>query len=410
MSQGNNGQYMIKDASCRPVAEGSIDYVEDRRDLVTLLVGPTGAGKSRFIEALSRSEALGISKDQLDSVTHKITTYEMIDDEYWQGPGTPVTKFPIQPSDPRFYLLDTPGFSDHQISEVEIMTMLRDWMTANQCGRLHYILYFWPITDTRVSGSKRRTIKMLKLLARVTSQQPGELSVVTTMWNRLWSDRTKVAAEERFEQLRDDVWGDLTDRDECVIRFMNTHESAVDIIGQCWRRELGGTRYAAIFSYDTQRFGDSLFGQQLFQDLIDRITNLQLQQQALENDLQQTETQKNEELVTCLEEQLRTTKGLLTKFENQLIDFGNAPAGFEDAMHALTHTILEKRTRQAEMARLNAHAQAIHDQVVASTSADNTPDLHPTGAEGNAVTGKSKVSRFRHFVGGMQMVKKKLRK
>lgn len=63
-----------------------------------------------------------------------------------------------------------------------------------------------PITDKRLSGSKRRTVDMVKLLTRLHTRIPGTVVVVTTMWDTLWNEKGVVAAEERFAQLRDDVW------------------------------------------------------------------------------------------------------------------------------------------------------------------------------------------------------------
>lgn len=77
---------------------------------------------------------------------------------------------------------------------------------CNSCEKIHGILYLCPITDTRLSGSKRRTIQMLKLLAGINTETQGAIIVVTTMWDRLWSERAKAAGEERFSQLRDEIW------------------------------------------------------------------------------------------------------------------------------------------------------------------------------------------------------------
>ncbi|KAF9042312.1 hypothetical protein BJ165DRAFT_263661 [Panaeolus papilionaceus] len=170
--------------------QGTIERVSDKgidntKNRVYLVMGPIGAGKSRFIESLAGNDDLQISRDQLDSFTRGITAYELINTETpWYGPVNGV--FIRPPSEPGTIIIDTPGFSDNQISEVEIIQMVNKWLNAHNCEKIHGILYLCPITDTRLSGSKRRTIQMLKLLAGINTETQGAIIVVTTMWDRLW--------------------------------------------------------------------------------------------------------------------------------------------------------------------------------------------------------------------------------
>ncbi|KAF9050613.1 hypothetical protein BJ165DRAFT_1010750 [Panaeolus papilionaceus] len=223
----SNDRWRVKALTFMPIADNAIQY-HDKRDGVIIVMGPTGAGKSRFIEVLARNEELGISKDQLDSVTQVITTYEMTDIEWWEGPGTSIRR--VGTEDEQLYILDTPGFSDSQISELEILEMVKEWMNAHNCSSISTIFYLWPITDSRLPGSKRRTIEMLKLLAAINTDKPGEIRVITTMWDKLWNERAMAAAEEWFVHLQDHVWKDLLEAGGCLAKFTNTHSSAIDCI------------------------------------------------------------------------------------------------------------------------------------------------------------------------------------
>ncbi|PPR07916.1 hypothetical protein CVT24_000654 [Panaeolus cyanescens] len=92
---------------------------------VILLVGPTGSGKSSFIEALADNKSLGISKDQLEGFTQNVTAYhvENMMVKWRQGRGRWT-----QPDSPVCFL-DTPGFSDTKISEMEVMDQLSTLIT-----------------------------------------------------------------------------------------------------------------------------------------------------------------------------------------------------------------------------------------------------------------------------------------
>ncbi|KAF9042401.1 hypothetical protein BJ165DRAFT_1349097, partial [Panaeolus papilionaceus] len=158
------------------------------------ILGPTGAGKSRFIEALAgEGQSLGIAKDQLAGFTQEVTGYKV---------KNAIVKWQFLTF--TLYLIDTPGFSDSKISELELITKVRKWMTDQRVGRLYGVLYLSPITDTRVPGSKRRTIKMIQSL--LGGKVFNCVTIVTTRWDRVCNPQAEMSAETKFVQLRDDIW------------------------------------------------------------------------------------------------------------------------------------------------------------------------------------------------------------
>ncbi|KAF9042282.1 hypothetical protein BJ165DRAFT_262484 [Panaeolus papilionaceus] len=311
-NQENLATKCIKNASLKPVDGVQVD---NSKDLLILIMGPTGAGKSAFIEALSGSNSLGISRDQLDSYTQDIATYEL--NITWEDPGTDASSTEPDNRSERVYILDSPGFSDSELSELEIITMVNKWMKAHRCEYIDCILYLCPITDTRLPGSKRRTMKMVKRLSGFGEglEEPGTMMVVTTMWNRIWNERTKMAAEERFAQLRDDIWKDLVDAGGVITRFLNTHESALEVINTlCVKVIEEGALVEAYYMVEPGRqMHDAPYVDQLYQELLDRIQNAQVQIQSLDTELTQPETQASEELVADVEERLGKISRLLTK-------------------------------------------------------------------------------------------------
>lgn len=68
----------------------------------------------QFIESLTgKRGSLSISKDQLAGYTQDVRAYELV--------NTRIQDEPV-------FLIDTPGFSDTNISEIEIVDMIRAWL------------------------------------------------------------------------------------------------------------------------------------------------------------------------------------------------------------------------------------------------------------------------------------------
>ncbi|KAF9040887.1 hypothetical protein BJ165DRAFT_1492896 [Panaeolus papilionaceus] len=87
-----------------------------------ILMGPTGSGKSSFIESLAPDQHLDISKDSLESVTQEVNCYQVVN----------LGRKPVY-SDRLFVLMDTPGFLDPRLSEGRIMRMVTESLNAFRC-------------------------------------------------------------------------------------------------------------------------------------------------------------------------------------------------------------------------------------------------------------------------------------
>ncbi|PPR08041.1 hypothetical protein CVT24_010840 [Panaeolus cyanescens] len=331
----------IKDATIR---QANFDPVDNNKDVITLIMGPTGAGKSRFIEALEGNDTLRISKDQLESYTQRIETYKLDNVLWWEGPGTSPTLNGGR-NNQGIYILDTPGSSDSQLSELEIVKMINEWLKSHNCTSIDCILYLCPITDIRLPRSKRRTIDMLKSLTRINERNPGVVVVVTTMWDRLWNERSINAAEGRFNQLQDNVWKDLLDTGGLITKFTNTHESAVDVINTLRARVTRGRNPHT--AYNMEEAGimkDAPFGRYLYQDLLDRLQNAQQHRQSLDAELVLPETQRSHELESDVRRRLQKIHCLISKLEIQVVGFGEPPAGFE-YMSPVRHALMTKHNK-----------------------------------------------------------------
>ncbi|KAF9054850.1 hypothetical protein BJ165DRAFT_1523324 [Panaeolus papilionaceus] len=277
-------------------------------------MGPTGAGKSSFIEALaSDSQSLSISKNQLSGYTQNITAYRLVNvSQMMDSLYCPV------------YLVDTPGFSDPKISEVEIISMVIQWLKEIGRYTVGRVLFLTPITETRLSGTRRRTIEMLKALL-TPHADIGATIVVTTMWDTLYNERTRARAESNFLQLTDEEY--LAGGRIITTRFMNDRISALQILDH-------GNHYVDAFSGDIS----SISGY-LYHDLHERIGCALHQKSIIELDMTQPDAQTNAELKSILERGYKENQEVLDKLILQLANFGNPPAGSEDRHQRLQASI-----------------------------------------------------------------------
>ncbi|KAF9032556.1 hypothetical protein BJ165DRAFT_1534973 [Panaeolus papilionaceus] len=289
----------------------------DTDPIIYLIMGPTGAGKSAFIEAFAgKSQKLSISKDQLAGYTQTVTAYQLVNVMYT---GRSTLRL--------VYLVDTPGFSDSKISEIEVVNMVKKWSEDNSIHYYTSILYFTPITEIRLPGSRRRTFKMLKKLLE-DSTGHCSLIVTTTMWDTVHNEQTRNRAESNFAQLRDETLKEFVRSPSTdVIKFMNTRNSALHAIDHL-------PAFSNVFlPYETST------SPHLYQDLHDRIQGALQEKQIIELDLAQTNARTNTDLRAILEGNQRENYVTLTKFINQFINFGKLPPGCRDAAYHLRKSI-----------------------------------------------------------------------
>ncbi|KAF9042441.1 hypothetical protein BJ165DRAFT_266778 [Panaeolus papilionaceus] len=317
-----------------------------------LILGPTGAGKSSFIESLAgEGQSLGISKDQLAGFTQEVTAYELQNATVQEDEYTCT-----------LYLIDAPGFSDSKISELEIITKVKQWMVDQGVGHINGVLYLSPITDTRAPGSKRRTIKMIQLLLHDDSFQ--YLNIVTTMWDRLSNPQAKKRAETHFAQLQDDIWKGPISKGAQISRFHNDFDSAIQILQSIidikhylW----GPLEKDPINSKDAS-------APFLYQELLDRIANAQQEKEYLRQEKMCLITNPDPRLELVVLSRLPEVKNDLAKFLGQLVAFGTPPPGFEGAPEQCVYQDLldqvnEARAEQAALRVALAHLHTNPDLV-----------------------------------------------
>ncbi|PPQ76265.1 hypothetical protein CVT24_010390 [Panaeolus cyanescens] len=284
------------------VVEVPVESLEDTIGVVIVLMGPTGAGKSSFIEALnslSTSGSLGIAKDQLETVTADLRAYQVRNVASIWG----LYPLPI-------YILDTPGFADPRISELQILESIKGWRDACSSAEKVRVLYFHSISDVRLASRKKQCMDVLKTFWG--TRNIPTVTLVTTMWDRL-KPASRAAAEERFASLRDDHWTEWCQNGSKATKFENTYESAIDIlkhVAQLADRQTSANK--------PQGYGDVKSADEMLtveQLLRERIDALQQRLQMIDNDLR---TLDDPELRQIFQQDRKDVLDTITTFNAQL--------------------------------------------------------------------------------------------
>ncbi|TFK28444.1 hypothetical protein FA15DRAFT_61460 [Coprinopsis marcescibilis] len=167
---------LIPDVSARP------------NDILVLLLGGTGCGKSTFINSvLGRKEAEESST--MNSETSKVRGYS--------SPLPPESACQ-QHRYSRLVLIDTPGFDNSfEVDDQSIFENIRDWL-ALRYGKhpLAGIIYMHDISDQRV---RNRALNFFRLMEEFHSTQPKSTVVLVTTY---WEQVNFEIAHSRHEQLR----------------------------------------------------------------------------------------------------------------------------------------------------------------------------------------------------------------
>ncbi|KDR69845.1 hypothetical protein GALMADRAFT_255666 [Galerina marginata CBS 339.88] len=178
-------------------------------------MGPTGAGKSYFINTVLKNSKMRVGTD-LDSCTDEVAIGYI---ENLEELGYRYLK------DRRIVLVDTPGFDDTNKDDYEILEKIATWLKqSNKRGaKIGGVIYLHDITNDRFSGTARRNLKLFQDLCGDDALQNAVLA--TTKWSRRTGD-----SEKHHQQLVTKHWKSLIDRGARVYRFDQGYESAWQLV------------------------------------------------------------------------------------------------------------------------------------------------------------------------------------
>jgi len=175
-------------------------------DIVIPVMGPTGVGKSTFINHLLGGNVMPVGHD-LSSCTSKLQ-YAIVEPPPCRGH--------------RVIIVDTPGFDDTYEDDVEILRRIAAWLASSYDAnmKLGGVIYLLSIADKRMKGTTLRNLEMFsqlcgdKALARVV--------LGTTNWGEVKDD----VGKKREQQLDKTFWSTMTGPGSKSMRFLRTSASA----------------------------------------------------------------------------------------------------------------------------------------------------------------------------------------
>ncbi|KAI6004228.1 hypothetical protein EDD15DRAFT_1290122 [Pisolithus albus] len=179
-------------------------------DIIILVVGPTGSGKSSFV-----SRASGIGDDivghDLVSKTTEIMAVKYTDEESGQG----------------IVLVDTPGLRNTSKDDSEVLYMFTEWSRKLKERGLVIagILYFHRMSDNRMPTNPLRALCVI-------GESCGGLNaafIKTILTLTMWDDVGEERGDKRLTELKSmPYW-------RAVLKFMDDVETARELVREVIR-------------------------------------------------------------------------------------------------------------------------------------------------------------------------------
>ncbi|KZT01509.1 P-loop containing nucleoside triphosphate hydrolase protein [Laetiporus sulphureus 93-53] len=183
--------------------------VGKRKSTVILVMGPTGAGKTTFINLASGSK-LRVGKG-LESTTTRMELSK-----------------PFKLDGHDIALVDTPGFDDTMRSDAEILTIIAAYLSYEflKNTRLVGVIYLHRISDNRMGGIALRNFRMF--VALCGRMALPNAAIVLNMWNEV---DPEVALRREEELVSKDIFfKPAIDAGASVFHHDNGSSSAEEII------------------------------------------------------------------------------------------------------------------------------------------------------------------------------------
>ncbi|EDR05778.1 uncharacterized protein LACBIDRAFT_302493 [Laccaria bicolor S238N-H82] len=191
-----------------------MEYKPMLNDIIILVMGPSGVGKSTFINYLAGEDVVQVGHD-LRSCTTQLQ---------------PIVVNPppsILFRDRRLVLVDTPGFDDTFAAESEILNRIASWLAHvySTDTKLGGLIYLYDISLPRMKGTTLRNLEVFKKLCGDRALRSVVLG--TTKWAELASSSV---GEQRVKELCDKYWLEMIECGSIVHNFGDTQQSAWDMV------------------------------------------------------------------------------------------------------------------------------------------------------------------------------------
>ncbi|KAF8884204.1 hypothetical protein CPB84DRAFT_1789306 [Gymnopilus junonius] len=191
-----------------------------QNDIMIIVTGLTGSGKSNFINNLpdcdNKHMAVG---DTLTPCTTKIE-YKILD--------------PIQEFMPhlnlharRLIIVDTPGFNNKGLTDTQILRDIVNWVDKSRVGEIAGVIYLYNISQDKFSSISKVDLTALHATFHKSEYVFRKIALVTTKWSILSETSEGVTREN---ELKDIHWNTLIRDGSQTMRFDDSPISAWEIV------------------------------------------------------------------------------------------------------------------------------------------------------------------------------------
>ncbi|KAF8959523.1 P-loop containing nucleoside triphosphate hydrolase protein [Flammula alnicola] len=181
-------------------------------DIVIPIMGPTGVGKSSFINTLLGDARVTVGHSLKSCTPHLqpvIITTEV----------PPALRNQLKGR--RLIIVDTPGFDDTFVDDSEILRRISVWLAASYSKKMKLggVIYLHDISQTRMLGTTRRNLDMFQKL--VGKDALRSIVLGTTKWSLVQPE----TASKREGELKSAYWKEMIKAGSPVFQ-VDTSESS----------------------------------------------------------------------------------------------------------------------------------------------------------------------------------------
>ncbi|PGG96668.1 hypothetical protein GX51_07708 [Blastomyces parvus] len=218
-------------------------------DIVILIMGPKGSGKSTFISLVTDGQSVPIGHN-LKEGTNNLELY------------------PCQINQKtRVILVDTPGFNKSSRSDISTLSSIANFLCFLYSNniKLAGIVYLHDITARRMDSPALHNLHMLKRLCGA-----GGLSHAIMTTNKWGNLPTFDEGASREKQLRDRYWSSILSHGGIMMRHDGSKRSAQEIIKTCLLRSQHSIQPLDIqreMAVHGQQLGDTAVGRELYAEI-----------------------------------------------------------------------------------------------------------------------------------------------
>lgn len=275
----------------------------------------TGSGKTTFISKATGRTDLKIGHD-LASCTQDVQLFK-----------TQINRRTV-------HFVDTPGFSDTNLSDTDILEIITSYLSLayKQETKLSGIVYVHPISDRRVT---QHNIKNLDMLRKLTGDKNIQnVILVTSMWDKV----TEEEGAKREKELEGKYWKLLLAAGARTVRHNGTPESARHISSMLLDNTPFYLQLQEEMGKGNKALRDTAAGRAVMLEIV-RVREEHQRELADMESMMKNAAQENQGVIEALKDHYQ---GILGKLKKTLHDERRMN---EEALGSLTHRVHELEDR-----------------------------------------------------------------